>query len=266
MSDHSSIDPQVLAQGNVAGVTKSKAATNGSGNGAVPATESPVELSEFEEAITGPNGIETASNDLVPDGADEALAEIEEAISDGEDDEVIEVEEANLVYPIRKPFRSKKRFEFFMAHPDPVLWIKAWVVVENLGMEEAYYLPTGNVRGELLDHLVQVEFVPCINSRGKIFICPIPCEGVTGRANSWTKSLREAVLEARTRLTKILSDQDEGRYRIFHPKSKNVPLPVWPEDFNRKSMLARMFRDHVLRNLDNDVAREILNAGKKIEK
>ena len=67
-------------------------------------------------------------------------------------------------------------------------------------------------------------------------------------------------------MTKILSDQDEGRYRIFHPKGKNVPLPVWPEDFNRKTMLARMFRDHVLRDLDNDVAREILNAGKKIEK
>ena len=65
---------------------------------------------------------------------------------------------------------------------------------------------------------------------------------------------------------KMLSDQDEGRYRIFHPKGTNAPLPVWPEDFNRQSMLARMFRDHVLRNLDNDVAREILNAGKKIEK
>ena len=119
-----------------------------------------------------PNGMETASSDPAPDGADGALAEIEEAISDGEDDEVIEVEEANLSYPIRKPFRSKKRFEFFMAHPDPALWIKAWVVVENLGMEEAYYLPTGNVRGELLDHLVQVEFVPCLNSRERFSSAP----------------------------------------------------------------------------------------------
>jgi hypothetical protein len=236
---------------------------NGSGQ-APPSPEG--ELSEFEAALAGPNGIETASSDSVPDDADEALAEIEEAISDGDDDEVIEVEETNLSYQVRKPFRSKKRFEFFMTHPDPSLWIKAWVVVENLGMEESYYLPTNDVRVELLDHLVQVEFVPCINSRGRVFICPIPCEGVTGRTNSWTKSLREAALEARTRLTKILSDQDEGKYRIFHPKGRNVPMPTWPEDFNRKTMLARTFQGHVLRDLDNDVAREILNAGKKIEK
>jgi hypothetical protein len=223
-------------------------------------------LSEFEEAIAGPNGIETASSDSAADDADEALAEIEEAISNGDDEDVIEVEESNLSYPIRKPFRSKKKFEFFMTHPDPAMWIKAWVVIENFGMEENYHLPTGAVRDQLLDHLVQVEFVPGISSRAKVFICPIPCESVTGRVNSWTKSLRDAALEARTRLTKILSDQDEGRYRIFHPRGKNVPLPEFPKDFTRKTMLARMFRDHVLRNLDNDVAREILNAGKKIEK
>jgi hypothetical protein len=236
------------------------------GNGAEPKKPTASEeLSEFEAAVAGPNGIETAASHSPEDTEDGALAEIEEAISDGEDDEVIEVEEINISYPVRKPLRAKKRFEFFMTHPDPSMWVKAWVVVMNLGMDEEYYLPIPSVRGELLDHLVQMEFVPCINSREKIFVWPIPCEGVTGRTNSWTKTARDAARQARGKLIKILSDTDEGKYRIFDTKGK-VPLPTWPEDFNRKTMLARMFKDHVLRDLDNDVSREILNAGKKIEK
>ena len=230
---------------------------------AVPATHEEEGLSELEAAVAGPDGVETATFDPTPDNEVEALAEIEEAISDGDDDESIEVEEAHVSYPVRKPYRSKKRFEFFMSHPDPNLWIKAWVVIQNLDMDEEYHLPTGGVRGELADHLTHVEFVPCLTSRGRIFIWPIPCETLTGRKNKWTQSSRDAAKDARTRLTKILSDTDEGKYRTFHPKG-NVPLPEWPADFNRKTMLARMFRDHILRDLNNDVAREILNAGAKI--
>jgi hypothetical protein len=225
----------------------------------------PEELSEFEAAVAGPEGIETAAPDLSPDTDEEALAEIEEAISDADDDDALEVEEVHVSYPVRKPHRSKKRFEFFMTHPDQSLWVKAWVVIENLDMDEEYFLVTDNVRGELADHLSRVEFIPCITSRGRVFVWPIPCEDATGRKNKWTQSARGAAADARAQLTKILSDKDEGKYRVFHPKNAVEP-PEWPADFTRKTMLARMFKDHILRDLDNDVAREFLNAGRKIER
>jgi hypothetical protein len=254
--------------------TAPKRARKTRGNGQQPSAEGPLvpqfstseaELSEYEQAAAGPDGtIETATIDTTPGSEEAAYAEIEEAIGEDED-EVLEVEETHLTYPIRKPKRSARRFEFFMTHPDPAMWVRAWAIVMSLDIEEEYYLPKDNVKGALADHLARVEFVPCITSRGKIFIWPIPVEDGTGRKNKWTDSARVAAKEARLEWTKLLSDREEGKYRTFRPKSK-VPPPVWPEDFTRKTMMTRTFVDRILRDLDNDTAREILNAGHKIER
>jgi hypothetical protein len=243
------------------------------GNGQQPLAEEPsaqqsvtpeTELSEFEAAVAGPDGnIETAAMDPGPEDEAGALKEIEEAVNYGSDDDALEVVEVNLTYPIRKPLRSIRRFEWFMTHPDLNLWVKSWVVVDERDMDELHYLPTNNIRAALQDHLVRIEYVPCITSLDLIFIWPLACEDVTGKPNSWTQSARTAAKEARTQLTKILSNRKEGKYRIFHPKD-HIPPPVWPEDFNRKTMLSRMWKDHTLRDLNNDLVRDMLNAGKRL--
>jgi hypothetical protein len=102
-------------------------------------------------------------------------AEIEDAIHD-QDDGDIEVEEINLVYPRRKPSTSKKRPEFFRTHPDLTLWVKTYVVVDRMEIEETVYLVLPEPKAALAEHLIYMQLVPCISTKGKVFLWPISCE------------------------------------------------------------------------------------------
>jgi hypothetical protein len=222
-------------------------------------------LSEAEVAVAGPAGTVMDATAGILDVDGESLAEIEEAL--GTEEGVVEVEETQISYRIRKPSTSKKRPEFFTTHPDTTLWVKAWLLAERLEIEENFWAATGAARGELQEHLTWSWLIPCLNSRGRVFIWPIAAtdDNVVGRKNKWTDSALDAARQARTGMYKILADTDEGRYRTFRVRS-NVLAPEWPADFNRATMLERAFRGRIIRDTEHEIAREFLSAGAQVDK
>lgn len=235
----------------------SKRARAGKGNGPIP--EAPPELEELPEEPAKEDFAAYVDGDgTTAEASSSTYAEIQEAIHD-QDDGGIEVEEINVSYPRRKPSTSKKRPEFFRTHTDLALWVKTYVVVDRMEMEETVYLVLPKAKPALAEHLIYMQLVPCINTKGKVFLWPIACddESLSRRKSPWAKSAREAATAARDHWIKILADSDEGKYRPFKAKGP-IADPEWPEDFCRQTMLERAFKDHIIRDEDHPVAREFI--------
>jgi hypothetical protein len=63
----------------------------------------------------------------------------------------------------------------------------------------------------------------------------------------------EAVQQARTHWVKLAPG--DGRYRAFKAEG-DLGKPEWPEDLDRRTVLARTFNEDVIRTRDHDVVLE----------
>ena len=132
---------------------------------------------------------------------------------------------------VAKPTQFKT---LFRAHP------KWKILAYTLEYEQEVYVVESRIAKDLEGDLKLRELVPCITRAGDVFVWPVGVPKPLAKTDSWTRSARIALSDARTGWIRLRSNQSIGSYQVVKPQSATQwPEPVWPyEDANQIFELA----------------------------
>jgi hypothetical protein len=151
--------------------------------------------------------------------------------------------------PVRRPHRSW----WWWAHPNYVL--EAATLSEESGGETDLYLVIPELMSELGGDVVLVTLHGAMNRQGTFFIISVRLQGLDGRLDPWTQSLREAIVIAHKEPVRTASNRDLGAYDIWRTPCK-IERPPWPEE-SWEQLFDIAFRGRTIESMDHPVVRRL---------
>jgi hypothetical protein len=149
-------------------------------------------------------------------------------------------EEVTAIVDVRKPRAN----EFVRVSADPKMSFATSVFLDT--EKEVYFVPPA-IRPHFPMGLKWMVLTLAVNQRGSCFLWPLALgEGgaTIAKRNKWNETARAAADLARTEWVKVISDMQDGGYRIFRAKGK-LPEPVFPNK-SMNDLLRLAFRNRVV--------------------
>jgi hypothetical protein len=95
-----------------------------------------------------------------------------------------------------------------------------------------------------------------MNSRGTLFLWPIPLPGSDGKQNKWHKSAIQRAEEARFRWIRLISEKDTSSYSTMSAAFNPHQDPPWP-DLSMKEVMEIAFREYRIGSWDHHVLKRL---------
>jgi hypothetical protein len=174
--------------------------------------------------------------------------------------QVSDTPEGPIVYDVREP---KKNGEYFQTHPDRRLWLENAMLVDQDDFEKGVYPIAVNMQGLLEKWLKHCLLVPCITSKGTIFIWPIPIANILlkQRPSPMEKRRREIAAEASLQWTTYYWYEGKHGGHSADDDGAHHGVPKWPQDLTVELIMERAFLNKLICSRDHDIAKIYLGTG-----
>jgi hypothetical protein len=158
------------------------------------------------------------------------------------------VSEVVTTVDVRRP----RNQEWFQAHPDPAWSMSVAVLVAE--QEKETFLVDPDILPSVRDEVVPKILVACMTREGQPIIWPIKLPDSLGRLDTWNLSALAACEVAKTKWTRLASDQAHGRYRTQVART-DQSAPSWPLSFPQ--LLEIAFQGREINDLNHPVLRRL---------
>jgi hypothetical protein len=122
------------------------------------------------------------------------------------------------------------RREFFRTHPENRAVFP--IVDHEQGLDKHFYVVAPNMIAELAS--IGIDVLPhalyqIVTTEGAIRLVPVRQADKEGGQNEWSRSKEIGLVKGVDHWVRFISDQVNGRYRVFPAPVGRFPDPVWPD-------------------------------------
>lgn len=154
--------------------------------------------------------------------------------------------------PVRKPNRQ----EFFRVR-DGDEWVYPTYIVDDKSTRETYIVDR-SIRDYIKDDLKAVTLYVGMTREGILILIPVTLPGPDGRIYRWHTSLLNAIANAKTQWTRIVSNMALGGWDCYTAEGK-LPEPTYP-DLSMRDILKIAFENRIIDSMEHPVVKRIKGA------
>jgi hypothetical protein len=154
---------------------------------------------------------------------------------------------------IKVPVRKPPPQSFIRVHPNEAFRVNVPVVV--LKEDREFYLVGPDMRGELVNEVVEMTMFTAVDRQGNVFFWPVPMPSPDGRKQEWHRSAREAAELAIPQWVRVVPNMALQGYDVISATGI-LTDPVWP-DVPFKELLKIAFRDYRIDTVDHPLVRRL---------
>jgi hypothetical protein len=153
-------------------------------------------------------------------------------------------------------------FDFFRVHPDPAMSVNVGIL-ELRDERDDPYLVKPNIYAAFGNQVSRRRLFVCKTMQGTLFLWAVKLneDGRRSGGGKYNETALKAAERAKTKWTRIASDQELKCYRIFGP-GQEFPDPVWPKT-TLLDLMRKAFGDgYLVKDANHPLVRRIRGLAK----